>query len=176
MYGRLYAWKDYSDFLYITVSINATGFGPSSLVPSGFGSNEGQFLHASPSLFNPSAPSGKISIWKSFLVRFHIMHMVTKLYQYVVLLLFCVCVYDKRISADTPSFCINALLHHLFRPDSLQPTQAAKCYPILDMEYGHASHTLSTSSRHATPPSARIVEAMFQDSSDHVSRIPMEQL
>ena len=69
IYGRLYAWKDYGDNLYVTVSINATGFGPSSLVTSGFGANDGQFLHASPSLFNPNSPSGQVSVWSSFLVR-----------------------------------------------------------------------------------------------------------
>ena len=52
----------------MTVSINATGFGPSSLVPSGFGSNDGQFLHSSPSLFNPSAPSGQMSVWGTYVV------------------------------------------------------------------------------------------------------------
>ena len=28
VYGKLYVWKDYIDNLYVTVSINATGFGP----------------------------------------------------------------------------------------------------------------------------------------------------
>ncbi|GAX75913.1 hypothetical protein CEUSTIGMA_g3356.t1 [Chlamydomonas eustigma] len=67
IYGRMYVWKDYSDNLYITVSINATGFGPPSLVTSGFGSNDGQFLHMPQSLFNPNAPSGFVSLWNTFL-------------------------------------------------------------------------------------------------------------
>ena len=31
-YGQLYAWKDYSDVLYVTVSLNATGFGPGATI------------------------------------------------------------------------------------------------------------------------------------------------
>lgn len=64
VYGTIYVWKDMSDFLYITVSLNATGFGPSlTSNPSGFGSNPGQFLFSSPSTFSPNQPSGSISIW-----------------------------------------------------------------------------------------------------------------
>jgi hypothetical protein len=65
---RMYTWKDYSDNLYITASINATGFGPPSQVPSGFGPNDGQFLHVPQSLFNTNAPSGMVSLWNTFLV------------------------------------------------------------------------------------------------------------
>ncbi len=54
-YGTVFAFKDYSDRLYITVSLNATGFGPPSL--------QGQLLHASPSLFNPVEPSGVALVW-----------------------------------------------------------------------------------------------------------------
>lgn len=67
IYGRLYAWKDYSDFLYVTVSLNATGFGPAGTTPSGFGTNPGQFLFASPSLFSPGKPTGQIAVWGTFI-------------------------------------------------------------------------------------------------------------
>jgi hypothetical protein len=64
VFGQIFVWKDYSDYLYITVSLNATGFGPTlASTPSAFGSNPGQFLFTSPSSFSPNQPSGTISIW-----------------------------------------------------------------------------------------------------------------
>lgn len=70
-YGKLYVWKDFQDNLYVTLSINATSFGPSRppsntgvFLPFGPGqpSNVGQFLFSNPSQFNPqgSTPS---SFW-----------------------------------------------------------------------------------------------------------------
>ena len=70
-YGSLYAWKSFSDTLYVTVSLNATGFGPPSSPPGGQlpGSSSppggGQLLYASPSLLDPSTsgPSGRLFLW-----------------------------------------------------------------------------------------------------------------
>lgn len=54
--------------LYVTVSLNATGFGPASNTTSGFGLGiDGQFLHASPSLFQPTLSPGSIALWDTFL-------------------------------------------------------------------------------------------------------------
>lgn len=51
-YGVLYAWKDYNDTLYITVSLNATGFGALTAGRSG------QYLVALPPLVG-NGPSGQ---------------------------------------------------------------------------------------------------------------------
>ena len=68
-YGVLYAWKDYSDSLFVTVSLNATGFGIPSTLATGsiFSTNSGQFLFNSPSSFNPNVAPGLIHVWQSFI-------------------------------------------------------------------------------------------------------------
>ena len=67
VYARMYIWKDYTDMLLVTVSINATGFGPGA-GPTSIG-NAGQYLLAEPSLYNPGFPSGSVSVWGSFLAN-----------------------------------------------------------------------------------------------------------
>ena len=57
----MYIWKDYSDYFFVTVSLNATGFGPAW--PQGVAGNPGQYLFAQPSVYNPSGgPSGFLSV------------------------------------------------------------------------------------------------------------------
>ncbi|GAX73275.1 hypothetical protein CEUSTIGMA_g729.t1 [Chlamydomonas eustigma] len=66
VYGKLFAWKSNGNtLLYITVSINATGFGTTNdLQCNHCEKSRGQLLHASPSLFHPSSgPSGQLYIW-----------------------------------------------------------------------------------------------------------------
>jgi len=65
VYARVYIWKDYNDTLFITVSMNATGFGPGASPPAT--NNPGQYLFAEPSLFNPTKPSGTIYVWGDYL-------------------------------------------------------------------------------------------------------------
>ena len=66
IYGKLYAWKDYADNFFVTVSLNATGFGNNVWPKTSLG-DEGQYLMAEPSLYNPGTASGQISVWGSFL-------------------------------------------------------------------------------------------------------------
>ena len=68
-YAQMYVWKDYTDRLFVTVSINATAFVAPTLDPSTDTANGGlgQFLHASPSIFNPSLPSGRMTISGAFI-------------------------------------------------------------------------------------------------------------
>lgn len=62
-YGKLYAWKDSQDNLYVTLSINATSFGSSRPTSNSiFNGNVGQFLFSNPSQFNPSG-SNPASFW-----------------------------------------------------------------------------------------------------------------
>ena len=61
---QLYAWKDYTDTLYVTVSLNATGFGTFGALSA----DAGQFLHTSPSIFN-SLPSGQLTLWSTFIAN-----------------------------------------------------------------------------------------------------------
>ncbi|GAX77910.1 hypothetical protein CEUSTIGMA_g5352.t1 [Chlamydomonas eustigma] len=68
-YGKMYVWKDYSDNLYITVSINATGYGANRWPADPATSSYGQYLHVSPSIFNPSSPSGQVSLWSSLVTQ-----------------------------------------------------------------------------------------------------------
>lgn len=65
-YGKLYAWKDMNDGLYITISLNATNFGFGFPASNSVFTNPGQFLFVSPSLFVPGAPSGNIYLDKQF--------------------------------------------------------------------------------------------------------------
>ena len=76
IYGQMYTWKDYNDVLYVTVSLNATGFGPgpvpaldASTTPAAPANTDGQFLFSSPSVFNPSAPSGQITLWNQYIAN-----------------------------------------------------------------------------------------------------------
>ncbi|KAG1674021.1 hypothetical protein FOA52_000327 [Chlamydomonas sp. UWO 241] len=61
IYGKMFAFKDYSDNLYITVSINASGFMPGQTGPSG-----GQFLLPNPSLPTNNFPTGLAFMGSSF--------------------------------------------------------------------------------------------------------------
>ena len=70
VYGQMYVWKDYFDVLYVTVSLNATGFGPgpepafnAMTYPVAPANTKGQFLFTSPSSANPGAPSAWINLW-----------------------------------------------------------------------------------------------------------------
>ena len=56
--GRVYAFKDLSDNLLVTVSLNATFYAKSN--PST--DFKGQYLHAQPAL-SGSAPAGRIWVW-----------------------------------------------------------------------------------------------------------------
>ena len=74
VYGQMYTWKDNYDVLYVTVSLNATGFGPgpapafdASSKPPAPSNTKGQFLFTSPSVFDPTAPSGQITLWNQYL-------------------------------------------------------------------------------------------------------------
>eukprot|EP00195_Chlamydomonas_chlamydogama_P017827 CAMPEP_0202895428 /NCGR_PEP_ID=MMETSP1392-20130828/4636_1 /ASSEMBLY_ACC=CAM_ASM_000868 /TAXON_ID=225041 /ORGANISM="Chlamydomonas chlamydogama, Strain SAG 11-48b" /LENGTH=230 /DNA_ID=CAMNT_0049580437 /DNA_START=138 /DNA_END=827 /DNA_ORIENTATION=+ len=68
IYGQAYVWKDYSDALYVTVSINATNWGPQRTLPFGGVTAPGQFLHAQPSILtNPVGEVGSVSVWSDFL-------------------------------------------------------------------------------------------------------------
>ena len=62
--------QDYQDNLFTTVSLNATGYGAEATafpaIDTAHGSM-GQFLLASPSLFNPALPSGQMSVWGSYI-------------------------------------------------------------------------------------------------------------
>ena len=73
VYGQMYTWKDNYDVLYVTVSLNATGFGPGPapllVNPVAPSNTKGQFLFTSPSLFNPAAPSGQITLWNQYLAN-----------------------------------------------------------------------------------------------------------
>ena len=63
--------QSYNNFFYVTVSLNATGFGPgatASQTQGGKGVSTGQFLHTSPSTFNRALPSGQMTLWSSYLV------------------------------------------------------------------------------------------------------------
>ena len=77
-YGQLYIWKDKSDFLYVTVSLNATIGQNATLGPYPPALNSdntfsippddvGQFLFTSPSAFNPTLPSGQMTLWNEYI-------------------------------------------------------------------------------------------------------------
>ena len=71
----MYAWKDYSDGFFVTVSINATGFGAGATAATGntlYGTL-GQLLHTSPSIYNSAASSGQMTLWSQVMIL-HTIH------------------------------------------------------------------------------------------------------
>ncbi|KAG1674032.1 hypothetical protein FOA52_000338 [Chlamydomonas sp. UWO 241] len=61
IYAKMFAFKDYSDNLYVTVSINASGFMPGQTGPSG-----GQFLLPNPALPSNNFPTGLAFVGSTF--------------------------------------------------------------------------------------------------------------
>ncbi|KAG1667575.1 hypothetical protein FOA52_014656 [Chlamydomonas sp. UWO 241] len=61
IYGKMFAFKDYSDNLYVTVSINASGF-----LPGNTGSSAGQFLLPNPALASNPFPAGLVFVGSDF--------------------------------------------------------------------------------------------------------------
>ncbi|KAG1667566.1 hypothetical protein FOA52_014646 [Chlamydomonas sp. UWO 241] len=61
IYGKMFAFKDYSDNLYVTVSINASGF-----LPGNTGSSAGQFLLPNPALASNPFPTGLVFVGSDF--------------------------------------------------------------------------------------------------------------
>ena len=59
--------QSYNNIFFVTVSLNATGFGPGATASQTQGSTLGQFLHTSPSAFNSALPSGQITLWSNYL-------------------------------------------------------------------------------------------------------------
>eukprot|EP00195_Chlamydomonas_chlamydogama_P005626 CAMPEP_0202898442 /NCGR_PEP_ID=MMETSP1392-20130828/6965_1 /ASSEMBLY_ACC=CAM_ASM_000868 /TAXON_ID=225041 /ORGANISM="Chlamydomonas chlamydogama, Strain SAG 11-48b" /LENGTH=381 /DNA_ID=CAMNT_0049584375 /DNA_START=230 /DNA_END=1371 /DNA_ORIENTATION=- len=69
VFGQVYIWKDYQDVLFVTVSLNATGWGPTATLATGGVSAQGQWLHSQPTvLTNPTSDNvGSVSVWNNFL-------------------------------------------------------------------------------------------------------------
>ena len=53
----------------MTVSLNATGFGPGVPSTQTNGQMLGQFLHTSPSVFNSALPSGQMTLWSTYIAN-----------------------------------------------------------------------------------------------------------